>query len=103
MGFSAHLDKRLEVRPHNEQYIQVMMIHMGVNTKQLLKYIRYCRDKVFRKNTILAFIVGRTLEEIGNVLEEGIDILVCTHLPLKPHAMPTLTGLLPWESVHKYV
>lgn len=81
----AHLDKRLGVtRDREARYVKVVMIHMSIHAKQLLKDRRHRGNEVFREHPVLALIVRRSLEQIGNVLEKRVDVLIGAHLSNTP-------------------
>lgn len=104
MRLGTHLDKRLGVtREREARYVKVVMIHMSIHAKQLLKDRRHRGNEVLGEHPVLTLIVRRSLEQIGNVLEKRVDVLIGTHLPNIPCPKRTLTGLLPRLSVQRYV
>lgn len=85
MRLGTHLDKRLDVtREREARYVKVVMIHMSIHAKQLLKDRRHRGNEVFREHPVLALIVRRSLEQIGNVLEKRVDVLIGAHLSNTP-------------------
>lgn len=101
MGFGAILRELLFLSSVIRSYEEMMMVHMRVNTKQLLENGATQVHEVVWEHTIRALVVGRTPKYVTDGLEERGDILVCRHLPSQIIDNPTGVGLEPLKSVQK--
>lgn len=82
-------------------YNEMMVIHVRVNSKQLLEDGAAQMHEIVWEHTIGTFVVGWTPKYITDGLEKRCDILICRHLPSKSIAIPTGVGLEPLKSVQK--
>lgn len=80
MGFGSCDNEFLRLILKNAPYIKMVVVDMCIHAKELLEKDFYCLHVIRRKRSIFAFIKGRTLEEVRNVLEKRVYILICSHL-----------------------
>lgn len=62
MRLSANLNEGLGMTGFDRFYVQVMMIHMSVHAKQLLKDRRNSGKEVLGEHSVLTLVIRRSLE-----------------------------------------